>query len=104
MTEGNKLCIQDDSSRIHLTLFLSGDSPNSRLARENLHALCGKARDKAYQIEIVDVFKCPQRALDASVFLTPALHVRSEDFAQTIYGNLSNHDILEPVFGGHTRE
>lgn len=54
-------------------LFVAGDTPNSALALSNLHALCRTHLPDAFEIEVVDVFREPKRALAEGVFLTPTL-------------------------------
>lgn len=54
-------------------LYVAGDAPNSALARANLTTLCREHLPNRHQIEIVDVFRQPQRALADGVFMTPTL-------------------------------
>ena len=54
-------------------LYVAGDTPNSSLALANLKALCHTHLEGRYQIEVVDVFREPDRALADSVYMTPAL-------------------------------
>ena len=54
-------------------LFVADDTPNSALALANLDALCRKHLPDAFEIEVVDVFREPKRALADAVFLTPTL-------------------------------
>ncbi len=54
-------------------LYVAGDGPNSNLAIANLQALCREHLLDRHEIEIVDVFLEPKRALADGVVLTPML-------------------------------
>lgn len=61
------------SSRFKFLLYVAGDTQNSALALANLRALCQAHLPGRHEIEVVDVFKKPQRALADSIFMTPIL-------------------------------
>lgn len=62
------------SASIHrVCLYVAGDSPNSRLARANLAAIAGECFPADWEVEVVDVFEHPDRALADGVLLTPML-------------------------------
>ncbi len=54
-------------------LFVAGDTPNSAQAIGNLTALCRTHLPDRHEIEVVDVFKHPARALAEGIFMTPTL-------------------------------
>ena len=54
-------------------LFVAGDARNSAQAVVNLDGLCREHLAGRHKIEIVDVFREPQRALDEGIFMTPTL-------------------------------
>jgi circadian clock protein KaiB len=54
-------------------LYIAGDGPNSSQAITNLRALCREHLAERHEIEIVDVFREPQRALSDGVVMTPML-------------------------------
>lgn len=54
-------------------LYVAGDAFNSAQARANLDALCRTHLAERFQIEIVDVFEEPKRALADAIFMTPTL-------------------------------
>jgi circadian clock protein KaiB len=54
-------------------LYVSGDTPNSTRALANLKSFCLLHLAGSYEIEIVDVFKDPKRALEDHILLTPTL-------------------------------
>jgi circadian clock protein KaiB len=70
-------------------LYVAADSQNSTQATTNLGALCRKYLPGRHEIEIVDVFLQPQRALDENIRMTPTLLKISPRPIQRIVGNLS---------------
>lgn len=54
-------------------LYIAGDSGNSALAMQNLDSICRAHLPGRYEIEHVDVFREPKRALADTVVMTPTL-------------------------------
>jgi len=54
-------------------LYVAGETPNSARAKANLAALCRSHLTGRHEIEVVNVFQEPQRALADGVFMTPVL-------------------------------
>lgn len=75
-------------------LYVAGDAENSALAVENLYRLCQTDLAGRCEIEIVDVFKDPKRALEDGIQLTPTLLKLAPAPVRTIVGTLSR---LGPV-------
>ena len=46
-----------EKPRYHFCLYVAGDEPNSRQARENLHQLCADYFPENHYIEIIDVLE-----------------------------------------------
>ena len=80
-----------------IRLYVAGDAPNSRIARENLNRL-QKQMAAEFHVEIVDVLKHPRAALDGGIFITPALQVLAPGPGALIFGNLSDDQALSTVF------
>jgi circadian clock protein KaiB len=70
-------------------LYVAADSQNSAQAMANLGAICRKYLPGRYEIEIVDVFLEPQRALAEDIRMTPTLLKIWPRPVQRIVGNLS---------------
>jgi len=75
-------------------LYVAGDASNSTQAIANLKALCSEHLPQRYEIEIVDVFREPKRAMAEGVLLTPMLVRVSPDPVRKIVGNLSQSQPL----------
>jgi circadian clock protein KaiB len=71
-------------------LYVAGDAHNSAQAIGNLQALCRHSLPHRHEIEIVDVFREPARALAEGVFLTPTLVKLAPAPLRRIIGTLSD--------------
>lgn len=80
-------------------LYVAGDALNSAQARANLAALCRSHLAGRHQIEIVDVFKEPKRALADAIFITPTLVKLAPLPARTIVGTLSQTQTVLQALG-----
>jgi circadian clock protein KaiB len=74
-------------------LYIAGDSANSRVARRNLELLAADL-SAGLDVRVVDVSKDPQAAVEAGVFLTPALRLLSPGRGRLVFGDLSRRDEL----------
>jgi circadian clock protein KaiB len=54
-------------------LYITGNAPNSLLARANLETLCSTYLADCHQVEVIDLLQQPQKALTDGVFMTPTL-------------------------------
>ena len=70
-------------------LYIAGDSGNSAQAIVNLNALCRMYLPDRHEIEVVNAFREPQRALDDGIFMTPTLLKLAPYPPRRIVGTLS---------------
>lgn len=84
-------------------LYVAGDTQNSAQAVVNLTALCHEHLPDQHQIEIVDVFQEPQRALEDSIFMTPTLVKLAPSPVRKIVGTLSQAPLVLQAWGLETR-
>ncbi|MHB8949856.1 MAG: circadian clock KaiB family protein [Rhodoferax sp.] len=80
-------------------LYVAGDALNSAQARDNLAALCRGHLAGRHEIEVVDVFNEPKRALADAIFMTPTLLKLAPLPAQTIVGTLSQTQAVMQALG-----
>lgn len=80
-------------------LYVAGDALNSAQARANLAALCRAHLAGRYQIDIVDVFKEPRRALADAIFMTPTLVKLAPLPERIIVGTLSQTQTVLAALG-----
>ena len=71
-------------------LYVASDALNSAQALANLEALCRAHLPGRHEIEVVDVFREPQRALADSIFMTPTLFKLAPLPIRRIVGTLSH--------------
>jgi circadian clock protein KaiB len=86
-------------ARFRLRLYVAGSAQNSTLALANLTALCRKYLADRHEIEIVDVFRHPKRALADGIFLTPTLIKLSPLPARRIVGTLTQTQTVMQALG-----
>lgn len=80
-------------------LFVADDAANSAQAIANLGALCREHLSGSHEIEVVDVFREPERALAEGIFLTPTLVRLSPAPIRRIVGTLSQTDVVLQTLG-----
>jgi len=74
---------------VKFELYVAADSQNSAQATANLRALCRQYLPDRHEIEIVDVFLEPKRALAEDIRMTPTLLKVSPRPVRRIIGTLS---------------
>lgn len=80
-------------------LYITGNTPNSLQAMANLTQLCDTHLPGRHEIEIVDVFLDPKRALADAIFMTPTLVSLSPYPGRRIVGTLSNTEPILQILG-----
>ena len=80
-------------------LYVAGDTRNSTLAIANLTAFCRAHLADHHEIEVIDVFREPKRALVNSVFLTPTLVKLTPGPVRKIVGTLSQETTMLQTLG-----
>ena len=73
-------------------LYVAADSLNSTQAASNLNALCKAHLAGHHEIEVVDVFKEPARAVAEGIRMTPTLLKLTPAPARRIVGTLMDLD------------
>jgi circadian clock protein KaiB len=77
-----------------LRLFMADNEPNSKQAWENLERLQETHLKMPHKKEIVDVLEDFQTALENNVLVTPCLILDSPLPKVTIFGNLSDTEMV----------
>lgn len=80
-------------------LYVAGDGLNSVRAIANLNAICQAHIPDRHEIEIVDVYLVPERALADDIFMTPTLVKLDPAPKKQIIGTLSDEQIVLQVLG-----
>jgi circadian clock protein KaiB len=82
-----------------LQLYIADSAPNSVQARGNLRTFCRTQLAGTHQLEVIDVFEDPARALDDGIFMTPTLIKRLPLPVRRIVGTLSDSDAIREALG-----
>lgn len=80
-------------------LYVADHAQNGALALANLRALCQAHLPGQHEIEVVDVFRQPRRALADGIFMTPTLVRLLPLPARRIVGTLSQTDTVLQALG-----
>lgn len=83
-----------DRAAWQFTLFVAGDDARSRLARENLNALCAEDLGDACRCTVIDVFEDFEAAAAHNVLITPTLLIKGADAVTIVIGDLSDREEL----------
>ncbi len=79
----------EPDNTLKVILYIAGSSLNSLRALTNLKTLCKAYFPGRYQIEVVDIFETPLRALADKVLITPTLVKAAPAPSVRIIGDLS---------------
>ena len=79
-----------NKEKVQLRLYVSPGSPNSRMAVQNIRQILEMHLMDLCELEVIDLFNEPLRALEDGVMLTPMLLLLSSDPPVRIIGNLSD--------------
>jgi circadian clock protein KaiB len=83
-------------------LYVAGDALNSAQAVANLTAICHTHLPDRYDIEVVDVFREPKRALADGILMTPTLVKLAPSPVRRIIGTLSQTQPVLQALGLET--
>ena len=76
--------------KYHLKLYITGPTPRSRRAIDNLRRICEEQFANDYSLEIIDVLDTPMLAEEAQILATPTVVKDSPPPARRIIGDLSD--------------
>jgi circadian clock protein KaiB len=79
-------------SRYLLKLYVTGASPRTKVAIENLQRICESDLKGLYELEIIDVLQFPQLAEDEKILATPTLIKQLPPPLRRVIGDLSDKE------------
>jgi circadian clock protein KaiB len=87
----------DDDSRdgpgpYKLRLFITGSTPRSTRAIENMRRICQENLQGRYDLEVVDVYQDPEATRELQVIATPTLVKILPEPLRRIIGDLSDRE------------
>jgi len=75
-----------------LKLYVTGSSPRTQLAIENLQRICEQELQGRFKLDIVDVLEHPQAAEDDRILATPTLIKQLPPPLRRVIGDLSDRE------------
>jgi circadian clock protein KaiB len=81
---------QDENAHYVFRLYISGTSPRSMHAVQNLNKICIDYLDSKYEIEVIDINQEPGAAGDDEIIATPTLVKELPKPLKKFIGDLSN--------------
>lgn len=74
----------------HLSLFITGASPNSVRAINNIKSICEKYLKGKYVLEIIDVYQVPEIARKEQIIALPTLLKKGPGPGRRMVGDMSD--------------
>src|SRR5204863_4903618 len=85
--------------KLVLQLYVSGMSPKSMEAIENIKQLCDEYLKDAFELEIVDIYKNPESAAEHHIIFSPSLIKSMPLPKKTLIGTLSDKEKVIKALG-----
>ena len=80
-------------------LFITGGSPNSVRAINNIKSICERYLKGNYILDIVDVYKNPEIAQREQIIALPTLIKKKPDMERRLVGDMSETDKVKRGLG-----
>lgn len=90
-----------EAENLQLCLYIAGDAPSSRAARQSLDELIGSENEPYLSLEIVDVLRQPARALAAHLLATPTLIAAKGEETFRFVGDLAARSDLKRLIDAY---
>jgi circadian clock protein KaiB len=81
-----------DEPYYRLRLFVSGTTPRSARAIQNIRALCEQKLHGRYELEVIDIYQHPEYAKPEQIIVTPTLVKKLPAPLRKIIGDLSDRE------------
>jgi circadian clock protein KaiB len=78
--------------RFLLRLYVTGTTPRSALAIENIKSICEEHLKGRYDLEVIDVYQRPTLAADEQIIATPTLIKVLPAPLRRLIGDLTNEE------------
>lgn len=85
--------------KLVLQLFVSGMSPKSMEAIENIKRLCERYIKNSYILEIIDIYKNPEIASEQHIIFSPSLIKKFPEPKKILIGTLSDGEKVLKALG-----
>lgn len=68
-----ELLSRGDNTRYVLSLYVTGATPKSTRAINNIKAICEHYLEGRYELEVIDIYQQPERAREENIVAAPTL-------------------------------
>jgi circadian clock protein KaiB len=85
---------QPIAERYVLSLFVTGSTPKSLRAIQNIRALCEERLHGCYELRVIDIYQHPEQVKPEQIVVTPTLIRMLPLPLRKLIGDLSNKDRL----------
>jgi circadian clock protein KaiB len=85
--------------KLTLQLYVSGMSPKSLEAIQNIKNLCDAYLNDAFELEIIDIYKNPELAVEQSIVFSPSLIKQLPLPKKILIGTLGDSDKVIKALG-----
>ncbi|HET7306543.1 MAG TPA: circadian clock KaiB family protein [Gammaproteobacteria bacterium] len=75
-----------------LRLYITGSTPRSTRAIENIRGICEDHLKGRYELEVIDIYQHPESAAEAQIIAAPTLIKKLPAPLRRVIGDLSDHD------------
>jgi len=96
-TNGTPKIIVGD--KLVLQLYVSGMSPKSMEAIDNIKKLCAEYLDNAFSLEIIDIYKHPEVTSEQHIVFSPSLIKQLPLPKRTLIGTLADTEKVVRALG-----
>jgi len=86
------LAAEPDAMHYRLRLFVTGMTPRSARAIQNIRAICEDHLHDRYDLEVIDIYQHPEHAKAEQIIVTPTLVKQSPLPVRKLIGDLSDKD------------
>lgn len=86
------LAAQPRAEHYLLRLFVSGSTPRSARAIQNIRALCEERLHGRYDLEVIDIYQHPEHVKPEQIIVTPTLVKKLPLPLRKIIGDLSDKE------------
>jgi circadian clock protein KaiB len=86
-------------SKLVLQLYVSGMSPKSMEAIENIRRLCDEHLKDAFELEIIDIYKNPEAAIEQHIVFSPSLVRKFPQPKKILIGTLADSEKVIRALG-----
>jgi circadian clock protein KaiB len=93
---GKKFIVEE---KLVLQLYVSGMSQKSMEAIENINRLCAEHLKDTFELEIIDIYKHPEMAIEQQIIFSPSLIKKFPAPKRILIGNLSNKEKIIKALG-----